>query len=173
MISAKIFGTREFLAKSAKKKFGLDDFYILRAAAAHTGLYGNSAEEALYPTYFSDSEGAPLDASKHDYVMTFAADGLPPVKAFWSLTMYDAKTQLLVSNPINRYLLNSTMQDSFKKHEDDSVTLYVQAKSPNDKLESNWLPAPSGPFYVVMRLYGPEPEALEGSWRPPHLKRAE
>ena len=126
LASAKIFGTREFLKESAKKNYGLDDFYMVRITAAHTGLYGNSGAEAIYPTYFVDSEGGKLDASVNSYKIVFEADQLPPVSAFWSLTIYDGKTQLLIENPLNRYLLNSTMMDQFKLGENGSLTLYIQ-----------------------------------------------
>jgi len=171
LASAKIFGTRTFLTQSAKKNYGVDNFHTLRAVAAHTGLYGNSGEEAIYPTYFFDSRGTPLSGAKSNYTVTFKKGELPPVKAFWSLTMYDGKTQLLVENPLNRYLLNSTMQKQFIYGKDGSLTLYVQHDSPGKGLEANWLPAPDGPFYAVMRLYGPEKEALGGEWRnPPMIK---
>ena len=173
LMSAKIFGTRSFLKKSAKKNFGLTTFYLLRAAAAQQGLYGNSGDEAIYPTYLVDAQGAPCDASRNNYTLTFKKGEFPPVKAFWSLTMYDAKTQLLIDNPLNRYLLNSPMMDQFVFAEDGSLTLYIQKDSPGKELESNWLPAPNGPFYTVLRLYGPEKEALEGKWiNPPLLKAA-
>lgn len=173
LMSAKIFGTRTFLNKSAKKNFGLTTFYLLRAAAAHMGLYGNSGDEAIYPTYLVDAQGAPFDASMNNYTLTFKKGEFPPVKAFWSLTMYDAKTQLLIDNPLNRYLLNSPMMDQFVFAEDGSLTLYIQKDSPGKELESNWLPAPNGLFYAVLRLYGPEKEALEGKWvNPPLLKAA-
>ena len=171
LASAKIYGTRAFLNESAKKNFSLEDFYILRATAAHAGLYGNDGSEALYPTYFVDRDGQPLDASKNVYTITFNAGQLPPVKSFWSLTMYDAKTQLLVPNPLERYLINSTMLDQFIKDDDGSITLYLQKDSPGKALEDNWLPAPDGPFYAVIRLYGPKPEAMEGAWTPPQLLR--
>ena len=106
--SAKVFGTREFLIKSAKENFDLDRPDMLRSAGAHTGLYGNSAAEAIYPTYFVDADGEPLDASKQSYTLSFEKDALPPVKAFWSVTMYDGKTQLFIDNPLDRYLLSST-----------------------------------------------------------------
>jgi hypothetical protein len=171
LASAKIFGTREFLKKSAKENYDMNDLYMLRIAAAHTGLYGNSGAEAIYPTYFVDSEGQKLDASGNSYKIVFEADQLPPVSAFWSLTMYDGKTQLLIENPLNRYLLNSTMMKQFKLGEDGSLTLYIQKDSPGKELEANWLPAPDGPFYTVMRLYGPKTEALEGKWvNPPLVK---
>ncbi len=169
--SAKIFGRREFLKESAQKNYGLNDFYMLRTAAAHTGLYGNSGAEAIYPTYFVDNEGQKLDASGNSYKIIFEADQLPPVSAFWSLTMYDSKTQLLVENPLNRYLLNSPMLDQFVYGEDGSLTLYIQNDSPGKSKESNWLPAPDGPFYAVMRLYGPKEIALKGEWvNPPLVK---
>jgi len=172
LLSGKIFGTREFLTESAKKNFQLDKPDILRAVAAHTGLYGNSAAEAIYPTFFTSSDGAPLDGSKHSYLMHFTADALPPVKAFWSLTMYDGKTQLFIENPLDRYLLNSEMMDRFKLEADGSLVLYVSKEPPGENLESNWLPAPDGPFYLVMRLYGPEKAALEGQWTAPKVKKA-
>ncbi|WP_207796421.1 DUF1254 domain-containing protein [Pseudohalioglobus lutimaris] len=169
--SAKVFGTREFLNKSAKENYKLDDLFIIRATAAQMGIYGNSGAEAIYPTYLVDAEDAPLDASKNNYRMTFKKGELPPVSAFWSLTMYDGRTQLLIDNPLNRYLLNSPMMEQFVISEDGSLTLYVQKESPGKELESNWLPAPDGPFYAVLRLYGPKSEALEGKWVAPGLVR--
>ncbi len=109
LVSAKIFGTREFLKNSAAENYQLSEFYLLRAVAAHMGLYGNSGAEAIYPTYLTDSDGAPLKTSENNYTLTFQQDELPPVKAFWSLTMYDGQTQLFIHNPLNRYLLNSNM----------------------------------------------------------------
>jgi len=141
--------------------------YLLRAAAAVMGLYGNDAVEALYPATKTDSAGEPLDGSKHDYTLTFPAGKLPPVNAFWSVTMYDGKSQLLVANPIDRYLINSPMLKDLKKNKDGSLTLYIQAKSPGKDKESNWLPSPAGPIYLVMRLYWPKDEALNGQWLPP------
>ena len=123
--------------------------------------------------YFTDVDGGPLTGAENEYTMTFAKEQLPPIKAFWSLTMYDGTTQLLVDNPLDRYLLNSTMTDQFVRQEDGSLVLYIQSRSPGQELEANWLPAPEGPFYLVMRLYGPEPAALEGSWTPPALQLQE
>jgi hypothetical protein len=104
--------------------------------------------------------------------MTFAEGQLPPVQAFWSVTMYDGATQLFVDNPIDRYLLNSTMMDDFRFNDDGSLILLIQNEPPEDAWMANWLPAPEGPFYIVMRLYGPQPEVLEGSWTPPPAVRA-
>ena len=145
--------------------------WLLRAAAAMAGIYGNDAEEALYPLLATDSEGNKPDCSSNRYTLTFAADQLPPVHAFWSVTMYDAKTQLLVDNPINRYLINSPMLPDLKKNPDGSLTLYLQKDSPGQDRESNWLPAPAGPIYVAMRLYWPKQEALDGKWEPPPVVR--
>jgi hypothetical protein len=119
----------------------------------------------------TDGNGQKLDDAKRNYTLTFPADGFPPVNAFWSVTMYDGKTQLLIENPINRYLINSPMLPDLKKNPDGSLTLYVQKDSPAADKESNWLPAPNGPIYMVMRLYWPKPEALNGNWKPPAIMR--
>jgi len=171
LASAKIFGTREFLTKSATKYYNAPNFFVMRSVAAHMGLYGNSGAEAIYPTFLVDGDGKPLNASDNTYTLTFKKEELPPVKAFWSLTMYDGATQLLVRNPLNRYLLNSAMMDQFEKETDGSIVLYIQKESPGKDKQANWLPAPAGPLYMVLRLYGPEPEALEGKWLPPVLEK--
>jgi len=171
LASAKIFGTREFLDNSAKENYHLDNLFILRTAAAYMGLYGNSGAEAIYPAYLTDSEGAPFNAAENKYTITFQKDELPPVKAFWSLTMYDGMTKLLIENPLNRYLFNSPMMDQFVYGKDGSLTFYIQKDSPGKIKESNWLPAPDGPFYAVMRLYGPEDAALKGKWKPPAAEK--
>jgi hypothetical protein len=153
--------------------------YLLRAAAAMAGIYGNDAVEAMYPMATEDGTGTVLDGSKHKYTLTFAAGQLPPVNAFWSVTMYDGKTQLLINNPINRYLINSPMLPNLKKGADGSLTLYIQKDSPGKAKESNWLPAPDGPIYLVMRLYWPKetpPSILpagNGTWNPPPVKAAD
>ncbi len=152
----------------------LKDDYLMRAAAAKAGIFGNDAVEALYPMTRVDSEGQPLDGSNHRYTITFPKDGLPPVKAFWSVTMYDGKTQLLVRNPIDRYLINSPMLPELKPNADGSLTLYIQKDAPVDPdQKANWLPAPDGPIYLVMRLYWPEEAALKGDWQPPKVVRVD
>jgi hypothetical protein len=155
--------------------FGNRAFYkgdwTLRAAAALAGIYGNDASEALYPLAATDNQGDKLDGTKHRYTLTFAAGQLPPVNAFWSVTMYDGKTQLLFANPIHRYLINSPMLPSLQKSTDGSITLYIQNQSPGSDKESNWLPAPAGPIYMVMRLYWPKEESLKGKWAPPVIQR--
>src|SRR6266850_92925 len=157
--------------------FGDRDFYkgdwLMRAGAAKGGIYGNDAVEATYPFTRADAKGETLDGSKHDYTLTFPAGQLPPVNSFWSVTMYDGKSQLLIKNPINRYLINAPMLPNMKKNADASLTLYIQKDSPGKARESNWLPAPDGPIYLVMRLYWPRTEAPsilppgEGTWKPP------
>jgi hypothetical protein len=99
----------------------------------------------MYPMTASTSKGETLDGSKHNYTLTFPAGQLPPVNSFWSVTMYDGKTQLLIENPINRYLINSPMLPAMKKNADGSLTLYIQKDSPGKAKEANWLPAPNGP----------------------------
>ena len=162
--------------------FGDRAFYngnwLLRAAAAKGGIYGNNADEAMYPMSRADAARATLDTAKHNYTLTFPAGQLPPVNAFWSVTMYDGKTQLLIENPIGRYLINSPMLPGMKKNADGSLTLYIQKDSPGKAKESNWLPAPDGTAYLVMRLYWPKdapPSILppgEGTWKPPGVVAA-
>jgi len=118
-----------------------------------------------------DSENQPLDGAKHQYRMRLPAGQPLPAKAFWSVTMYDGVTSLLVANPLNRYLINSPMLPSLRRDADGGLTLYLQHDSPGKDLESNWLPAPNGPFRVAVRLYLPEPEVLEHQWAPPLLER--
>lgn len=162
--------------------FGDRSFYngdwLKRAAAAKGGIFGNSAIEAMYPLTKVTGDGKPLDGSKHNYTLTFAKGELPPVNAFWSVTLYDGKTQFLIKNPINRYLINSPMLPDMKTNADGSVTLYIQKDSPGTDKEANWLPAPDGLIYLVMRLYWPKetsPSILpagEGTWKPPAVVQA-
>ncbi len=158
-----LFGDRQFFNGN----------WLVRAAAAKAGIYGNDSVEATYPMTRVDSDGDTLDGSKHNYSLSFPAGQLPPVNAFWSVTMYDGKTQLLIENPINRYLINSPMLPELKKGDDGSLTLYIQKDSPGADKASNWLPAPDGPIYLVMRLYWPKTEppsilpAGSGTWSPP------
>lgn len=158
--SGDMFGTRDYLKGN----------YLYRMTAAIDGIYGNSKEEAMYPIYIVDSGGNKLDGSAGHYALRFAPNQLPPVNAFWSLTMYELPSRLLVTNPIERYLINSPMLPKLKKDKDGGLTLYVQYASPGPTKQSNWLPAPKGQFLVVMRLYWPKPEALDGTWKQPPLQ---
>lgn len=157
--SGDLFGTREYLKNN----------YLYRMAAAILGIFGNSKQEAMYPMYTVDADKHPLDGSKK-YALRFAPGELPPVNAFWSLTLYDLPASLLVANPLNRYLINSPMLPNLKKDADGGLTLWIQSESPGAEKQSNWLPAPKGPFWLVMRLYWPKPEATEGRWIAPALK---
>lgn len=159
--SAEIFGTREHLNNN----------YSYRMIAAVVGIWGASAEEAIYPSYYVDSENEPLNGA-NKYTLRFESGKLPPVGAFWSLTMYELPASLLVENPLNRYLLNSPMMDDFVFDEDGGLTLYFQNESPGKEKEPNWLPAPKGPFSVVMRLYLPKPETLSGEWVRPQMVKS-
>jgi hypothetical protein len=158
--SGDMFGTREYLKNN----------YLYRMAAAVLGIYGNSKQEAMYPIYAVDADDQKLDGAKR-YAVRFAPGQLPPVNAFWSLTMYELPSSLLVANPLNRYLLNSPMLPQFKKDADGGLTLLIQNESPGKDKETNWLPAPKGPFVMAMRLYWPKDEALSGKWTAPPLKR--
>ena len=156
------FGTRDILK----------DNYLERYAGAKLGLYGNTMQEAVYFGYFVDANHQPLDASKSGYELHFDNGQLPPAKAFWSLTMYDGKTQFLVANPLKRYLLNSTTLKNYRYGPDGSLTLYVSHSNPGPAKQPNWLPAPDGTFYTVLRLYLPDESVLNGSWKRPQLQAA-
>ncbi|TDF83935.1 DUF1254 domain-containing protein [Pseudomonas sp. H9] len=158
--TSRFLGSREYLGNN----------YLYRMRAAVTGLYGNDREETLYPPFYLDSDGQKLDASRHRYTLRFAADQLPPVNAFWSLTLYNA-SRFLVANPLDRYLINSPMLPALQRDADGGLTLYIQHQRPAKALESNWLPAPDGPFYIAGRLYWPKPEALDGRWKAPRIQR--
>jgi len=161
--------------------FGDRAFYngdwLKRAAAASGGIYGNDAVEAMYPMTRLDATGETLDGSKHHYTLTFPAGQLPPVNAFWSVTMYDGKSQLLIENPIGRYLINSPMLSNMKTNADGSLTLYIQKNTPGADKETNWLPAPNETIYLVMRLYWPKTDGVsilpagDGTWKPPAVTK--
>jgi hypothetical protein len=157
--SAEAFGTREYLKND----------YMLRMAAAILGIFGNSKEEAVYPLYLVDAGGAKPDGSKKAYVLRFPPGQLPPVHSFWSLTLYALPASLLYANPLKRYLINSPMLPDLKRDADSGLTLHIQHPSPGAEREANWLPAPDGPFFMVLRLYRPKPEALDGRWKQPPL----
>ena len=152
--------------------------WLDRAAVASIGIYANDAVEAVYPFAMTSADGKPLDGGKSNYTITFDEKLMPPVKAFWSITAYDAKTRLFVKNDVDRYLVNSTMVGAMKK-EGGSVKIHLGASSPGKELENNWLPIPPGPAFLVMRLYWPEVEGStvlpvgRGTWNPPPIVVAE
>jgi hypothetical protein len=161
--------------------FGDGVFYngnwLLRAAAAKADFYGDGPRESVLALSQVDDGERRLDGSKHDYTLTFARDQLPPVNAFWSLTMYDGSSRSLIANPISRYLVNSSMVSTMKANTDGGLTIYIQHKSPVPGRRANWLPAPSGPMLLGMRLYWPKTESPsilpigKGMWQPPGVKR--
>lgn len=159
--SGDVFGTREYLKNN----------YLYRMGAAVVGIYGNSKQEAMYPIYGVDAAGEKLDASANKYILHFSANQLPPVNAFWSLTMYEMPSSLLVANSLNRYLINSAMLPKLKRDSDGGITLYIQNTSPGKNKESNWLPAPKGPFMCALRLYLPKENALDGTWKNPPIQK--
>jgi hypothetical protein len=136
---------------------------------------GNLPEDAVYPAAKNDGEGKALNGA-NEYVLHFAKAEKPPVNAFWSLTMYDAESYL-VPNPINRYALGD--RSGMKAGDDGSLTIYIHKEVPSADKKSNWLPAPDGPIFLVMRLYWPKetpPSILppgEGTWRPPPIEVAQ
>jgi hypothetical protein len=161
--AADLFGTREFMKNN----------YLTRAVGAKMGIYGNSKSEAFYFALLTDDDGNKLNGADNRYTLTFDKDKLPPVKAFWSVTMYNGKTQLLVENPINRYLINSPMLPDLKHDANGNLTIYIQKDSPGKDKESNWLPAPDGPIYMVLRCYWPKEAIIDGEWKLPAVERVE
>lgn len=161
--SGDLFGTRQYFKNN----------YLYRFAGAVLGIYGNSKEEAMYPAYFVDDGGKALNASNNKYLLHFAKNELPPVSAFWSITLYGLPNRLLIANPLNRYLINSPMLPGLKRDADGGVTLCIQHEPPSKDKEPNWLPAPDGPFFAVLRLYLPKQAALDGTWEQPPLRHAQ
>ena len=145
--------------------------YRQRALITAIGLGANRPQDAVYPT----SEGPDIlkkYSGEHKYVMHFNKGDMPPVDGFWSLTMYDAD-YFFVANPLNRYTLSQ--RNAFKTNADGSVDLYIQHESPGKDKEANWLPAPAGPFVLMLRLYWPKenpPSLLDGTWKIPQVKEA-
>ncbi|HEY9332687.1 MAG TPA: DUF1254 domain-containing protein [Streptomyces sp.] len=158
--SVGLFGTREQL--------GTD--FVTRAVGVDKGIYGLPAEEAWYGGWVADDQGnRPPNTAQHDYTIHFAADALPPARFFWSATMYTLPSRLLVDNPIDRYSIGDRTP-GLHYDEDGGLTLYVQKDRPADPAQAaNWLPAPDGPFSVVIRMYGPDSTVLDGSWALPPL----
>ena len=146
--------------------YGTD--YLRRAAVAYAGLGANLPEDAAYPMMLTEADGTPLDGTKH-YVLHFAKGQTPPARAFWSLTLYDDR-QLFAANPIDRYAIGD--RDSLNFNADGSLDLYIQRENPGEEKDSNWLPAPaSGAFTLNLRIYWPKPDVLDGTWKPPALRR--
>ena len=156
--SGDIFGTREILQNN----------YAYRMTAAVLGIWGNSEAEAYYFSYYVDDQGQPLDGNEN-YELYFAKGQMPPVNSFWSLTLYENPGMFLSANELDRYLLNSTMEDSFVRDEDGGIRLYVQNENPGKDIEANWLPSPASSFQLILRLYWPHESAINGEWKQPQL----
>jgi len=139
------------------------NYYLKRAILAQQGLGANVPEDAIYPINLGDESGKPLDGA-NKYTMTFEKGAMPPVNAFWSVTLYDSDG-FQVGNSLNRFAVSSWMP--FKYNADGSLDLYFQNESPGKDKEANWLPAPKAPFNLLLRMYAPKSEALTGRWNPP------
>lgn len=142
--------------------------YLHRAGVTLAGLGANPPEDAIYPLLVHDADGDPV-VGETDYVLHFAADRLPPVAAFWSVTMYDADG-FQTANELNRFAIGD--RDALQYNSDGSLDLYIQHTNPGPDRQANWLPAPLGPLGINMRLYAPAPEALDGRWFPPAVVKA-
>jgi hypothetical protein len=146
--------------------------YIQRAFITAIGLGANRPQDAIYPTSEMDAE-AKSYSGEFKYVMHFDKGMLPPAKAFWSVTMYNA-AYFFVANPLNRYTVSS--RTKFNTNPDGSTDVYIQNKSPGKEKEANWLPAPKDKFILMMRLYWPSetpPSILDGTWKPPAVKQVD
>ena len=144
--------------------------YLFRAAIGYQAMFVNTPIEAYYPGVFKDTDGYVLDGSTGKYTITFPKGQTPPAGAFWSVTLYDAKKRLMVENSINRYKIGSA--DKLATEKDGSTILYIQADSPGKDKESNWLPAAKEPFYMLMRMYLPKIEVLNGQYEIPGVVKA-
>lgn len=158
----KLFGPREAVGRN----------YLDRALGVYVGIFGNTKDISVYLNRVVDAAGAPLDASAASYEMTFAPGTLPPVDYFWSMTMYRMPERLLVENPIDRYSIGSATP-GLTWGEDGSLTLYISADSPGAEREANWLPAPNGPFWMVLRNYGPGESILNRRYEVPPVRVVE
>ena len=158
----KLFGPRETVGQN----------YLDRALGVFVGIFGNTKDISVYLNRVVDETGAPLDGSETSYEMTFPPGALPPVDFFWSMTMYRMPERLLVENPIRRYSIGSATP-GLTYAEDGSLTLYISADSPGAEREANWLPAPEGPFWMVMRNYGPGDSILDRSYELPPVRVTE
>jgi hypothetical protein len=142
--------------------------YLKRATVALAGLGANPPEDAVYPVLLADSDGDPT-TGEQNYVVHFDADKLPPVDAFWSITMYDAEGYQ-VANELDRFAIGD--RDPLRYNPDGSLDIYIQHTTPGPDHEANWLPTPTGPLGITMRLYAPRPQVLDGRWSPPPVTKA-
>lgn len=147
-------------------RYGVD--YLQRASVWDGGPLANTPDESFYPTAVLDGDSRPLDGATNSYVLRFPANALPPANAFWSLTMYRMEDGALVANPIDRYSIGDRTRGLLRE-KDGSLKIAIQSERPSE--EVNWLPAPKGRFYMVLRLYGPQAAARDGKWLPQPVTR--
>ncbi len=155
-------------SKFFRSRADAKDDYDNRALGVNVGIFGNVSKVSVYIALPKDSKGTLFDGSKASYELKFTKEQLPPAKYFWSMTMYKLPQRWLVDNPINRYSIGSAT-DGVKYAADGSLVLYISAKSPGKDKESNWLPAPDGPFWLVLRTYGPGKSILDRSYKVPPI----
>ena len=153
-----------------RSRADLNKNYFARTMGVFMGIFGNVSKVSVYFSVGADDQGEFFDGSKQSYQMTFAAEQIPPAKNFWSFTMYKLPQRWLVDNPISRYSIGSTTP-GLKTADDGSITLYFSAESPGKDKESNWLPAPAGPFWMVLRTYGPSKAILDKTWKVPPVEQ--
>jgi hypothetical protein len=169
-ITRTVIGTRANGWVTAAEGMGVyGNAYLKRAAIALLGLGANPPEDAVYPLLLTDSDGDPT-TGEQSYVIHFDADQLPPVDAFWSITMYDAEGYQS-ANELDRFAIGD--RDPLRYNSDGSVDILIQHTNPGSDREANWLPAPNGRLGITLRLYAPRPEALDGRWTPPPVKKAQ
>ena len=148
-------------------RFGRD--YLTRAAISLRNIYPNAPDHAIYGSANRDLDGNPFKGT-NTYKLRFESGNFPPVNWFWSVTLYDTKTTAMVPNPLERYSIGDRTE-GIKFDDDGSLTLTIGHSEPEDK--ANWLPAPEGEFYLIIRLYGAKPEVMAGKWTPPPVRQIE
>ena len=160
-----------FIGEAFGSRAVMQDKNLLKAAGAATGLFGNDKEEASNFSGTLDADKNQLNCSNNvKYTIRFEKGQIPPVYAFWSLTMYKLPEVLFIHNEIHRYSISDRTK-GIKFAKDGSLTLYIQNKNPGGKLENNWLPAPEGPFMLGLRIYYPKPAIYKGDWIPPTVTK--
>ena len=158
--SGDLFNTREELHTD----------YTARALGVMIGIFGNYASQAVYLSFTRDTDGNPVNTADANYKLTFEAGQTPPARYFWSITMYSLPDRLLIDNPIDRYSIGSRSRQ-LKTNPDGSTDIYIAKDSPGGELESNWLPAPDGEPSIILRIYGPGEDALNGTYKLPQLEK--
>lgn len=141
--------------------------YLTRAAITKLGFGANIPQEAIYPTTFTDNQGKQYNGASK-YAIHFEPGQTPPVDGFWSVTMYNEE-KYFYDNPLNRYSIGE-YTDGLKTNPDGSLDIYIQNQSPGSDKESNWLPSPADGFFMILRMYLPAEQVLNGTWTPPPVQ---